>query len=749
MSAERQQERNAWFAVRILLPVLLAVIATFVVVGGLISYSASKSDEQALERQTALVQYMLDRQSDIVRQQQADVVAWDDAVSAVTDTPDTEWLYRNIGRELFESFGHDLTFILDPGLNPILAVKNGNEIDTRLYGELSPRLGPFVHRLRDIDWQGALAAFNKGTSHVLPSVGDIMLIKGEPAIVNFMPIASEGGQTHYAPGSEYVTVTAQYLDAELAGLVSSQLMLTNARFSTTINAEPGDLSIALTNRAGRTIGYFSWTPDRPGAAILGENVLAFAVALGIVSLIVAGLITGLSRSTSQLEAGREAVQYLAFHDKLTGLANRALFEDRLSLAAASARRGPNQVALLIIDLDRFKQVNDSLGHEAGDELICQVADRLRPLLRDTDTIARLGGDEFAIIQTDVKSISDVSLVADRIIRAISLPFGVASSQAFVGCSIGIALAPSDADSTLDLTRKADIALYEAKAAGRNQFMLFEGSMSEAVQKRQTIEAELRRALRNGTELNVSFAPLIREQTGALVGVSTEISWTHSTLGEVDPDRFLAVAESCGLIEEIGDLMLRRACEKGANEPGIRVSVPVFITQLRNPLFVTRLVSLLDETGMKATDLEIEIGESMLAETETVSRKSLRALRQAGICIALGDFGTGFRSLKLLQKFEVDRIKIDRGFIAQLADSPDPEAITHAVVWLARAIGVEVSADGIDSIEQKTFLSRMGVMSFQGALFSSLGQSEPMNESFKIEHSTAPRVSPRDDIELWG
>jgi len=527
------------------------------------------------------------------------------------------------------------------------------------------------------------------------------------------------------------------------------LLLDNARFSTGDTPHRGELSLGIANQSGRQIATFIWTPIRPGATVLSQSTPAIIAALCVVSLIVVGLIAGLSRSAAELEAGREAAQHMAFHDKLTGLANRALFEDRLTQAVASARRGPNRIALMVLDLDRFKQVNDSLGHEAGDELICEVAERLRPLLRDTDTIARLGGDEFAIIQTDVKTVGDVTLVADRIIRAIAEPFSVSSSQAFVGTSIGIALAPTNADNAIDLTRKADIALYEAKGGGRNQFKIFEDSMSEAVQKRQTVEAELRLALDTGAGLRVDFAPLIRDETGSLVGVSAEIGWTHPDLGEVEPSRFLSVAEGCGLVEQLGDFTLRHACELGATQPGLRVSVPAYLGQLRNPMFFSRVFFLLEETGMRPEDLELEIGESMLSETETVSRTTLRKLRQAGITIALGDFGNGFRSLKLLQKFQVDRIKIDSGFIAQLADSPDPEAITHAVVWLARAIGVEVSADGVDTTEQKNFLSRMGVMSFQGALFSPGGQAAWLRDAARIERNAAPRIPPRDDVELWG
>lgn len=748
MSAPQRGKSGSRFIFSILLPVIVAVAATFGVVGGLINYSTTESDKHAIARETSLVASKLVHIRDDLRHQQADVAGWDDAVAAVTGNIDLEWIHEYLGHELYESFGHDRTFLLNPSLEPVYAMQNGESIDAASYEGYARTFAPFLTRLREIDWQGALSAYSSGSSNVIPSIGDVILLQDGPAMVNFMPLASDSRQFEYRLGGEYIHVTIQYLDNVLAAELGEILQIKDARFSATNTVSSHETFQPFRNRAGFQLVAFAWQPDQPGASILKSTAPAIIAAMIIVIIVITALMFGLNRSTSQLEDGRSTAQYMAFHDKLTGLANRALFEDRLGLAVARAKRGAGDIALLILDLDRFKQVNDTLGHEAGDHLIQQVAERLRPLLRESDTIARLGGDEFAVILMDFKSPEDMTMIANRIIRSIEQPFEVGGSQAFVGVSIGIAVSPSVSSEPQDLTRKADIALYQAKAGGRNQFKVFEANMSEAVLRRQLIESELRLALKAGEGLEVEFQPLVAADTSAIVGVEAAINWKNDKLGNLALEEFIPVAESCGLIEPLGDFMLQQACATGAKTPGQRVAIHLYAAQLRNPTFFTKVMGLLGETGMAAGDLEMLINEKLLSTTDPTVVNALRMFRKAGINIALSDFGTGFTSLRLLQQFQVDRIRIDRSFIAQLAESPDPEAITHAVVWLARAIGVEVSADGVDTVEQKQFLSRMGCMSFQGDLFSSQGQAAWLRTAAKIAPPTAERTAPQDDIELW-
>ncbi len=746
----RWGEGRARFVFGVLVPVMLSVVVTFGFVAWLIYLSASKSDEQAVDREQTLVRHFLDQQQDVLNDSQSNVAGWDEAVEAVSEPFDEEWVSINLGEDLYYFDGIDMVFLLDASLTPVFAMFEGEPIVPNAYARSEEALTPLAERLREINWQGALSAYVQGVSNVLPSVGDTMLIEDKPALVSLMPIASDTGKYGYSPGSEFIHIAVRFLDDRFAEEVNNTMLVSGGYFAgldTPIGE--GETSIPVRNKAGTPVAQFAWKPGQPGANILSDSLPAMLGGFTIMLAVVAVLIFDLRRSTRQIEAGRVAAQHMAFHDKLTGLANRALFEDRLNTAIASARRGPKGIALMIIDLDRFKEVNDTFGHEAGDDLIRQVAQRMKPLLRETDTIARLGGDEFAVIQTDVADIADVTLVADRIIRSIAAPFDVAHSQAFVGASIGIATAPGDALASVELARKADIALYEAKSGGRNRYRIFEDKMSETVRRRQTIEEELRIALSGGGGLEVEFLPLVRGDGVGIAGVTAEIAWNHETLGTVERDRFIPVAESCGLIEPLGEFVLNEACRFGAANPGMRVCAHAYAAQLRNPLFFDKIFSILDETGMKPGDLELEICEKMMSPKETAAASTLRKLSGVGVNIALGDFGSGFRALALLQKFEVDRIKIDRDFFDQLADCPDPEAITHAVVWLARAIGVEVSAEGVDTLDQKDFLYRMGVMSFQGKVFAPENQAEILLEAMSRAPEHHERKMPQDDIELWG
>ena len=738
------------FLLGVLLPVLVSVVFTFSLVAGLIYFSAQTSDEQAVSRETTLVRHFIDQEQDSLSSDQADVVGWDDAVNAVRQPLNLGWIADVLGQGFYESSGVDLVFLLGPNMMPVYAMFDGETISTSAYARFAEDFEPFALRLREIDWQGALAAYTQGASHVLPTVGDFMMLDRQPAVVSFMPIASNSGNYEYNPGSEFVHIAVEFLDDDLAEDINDQLLITDGHFLQPEEELGADLAaIPVLDRSGTLIANFAWSPRRPGAGIISDALPAMIAGFIITLTVVTILIYGLHRSTQQMEASRTAAQHMAFHDKLTGLANRALFEDRLNHAIAGVRRRPDNIALLMIDLDRFKQVNDTLGHEAGDDLIRQVAARVSPLLRETDTFARLGGDEFAVIQSQVGNIAETTIIAERIIKAIAAPFEVAQSQAFVGASIGIALAPHDALGGVELARKADIALYEAKASGRNQYKLFEDRMSEAVKRRQTIEEDLREALATGDGLDVEFMPLVSGDDSGLVAVTAEIVWNHDTLGRIEAERFIPVAESCGLTEPLGERVLSAACHFGATRPGIKVGVRTYAAQLRNPLFFNKLFNILDETGMAPEDLELEITESMMSDKEPIAAATLRKLSGVGINIALGDFGTGFRSLALLQRYQVNRINIDHYFFDQLADCADPEAITHAVVWLARAVGVEVSAEGIDSVEQREFLRRMGVMSFQGKVFSPESQAELLRNAVARAPSSMRRKPPQDDIELWG
>ena len=749
MLTEAKANANWRFLYRVLLPIILAVVTTLISIGSFMLWTASRNDEASISRQTELISHILDQQKALIKREQEDVVAWNKAVSAVQGTLDMDWIEENLGLSMYDFFGHDRSWVINPDLQPVYAMRDGATVPPDSFEISRSVLEPTTRRLREINWQGALSIYIYGHNDIIPSIVDIVMIEGKPAIVSQMPIATNARVGKQAPGLEYIHITAEFLDEELVSELYDILLLEGGYFSASTSVPEGEAIVPIRNLEGELITNFFWQPDKAGANVFAEIAPALVLVTLFAGLVITILVLRLHQSTTELERGRTTAQHLAYHDNLTGLGNRAMFELSLARAIADTKENENCIALLILDLDRFKQVNDTLGHQAGDELICEVAKRIKPLVRSTDVITRLGGDEYAVIINSVIASSDIAAACGRMVEAIRKPFDLEAGQAFVGVSIGVAISSDPEMSGEELTRQADIALYDAKENGRNQYKIFENHMNEAVQRRQTIETELRKALMDENQFRVIFEPLVRKSGSELIGVEAKLAWEHPSIGQIEPETFLPVAESSGLIEAVGEYLLSWACKSGSKTPGQIMAVRVFSAQLSNPEFFDRLFSIISKTGINPTDLELEIDEKTLSNAEEKATENMRKLRQAGVRIALGDFGTGFTSLRLLQQFQVDRIKISRSFIAELAQSPDPEAITHAVVWLARAIGVEVTADGIDSVEQKNFLARMGCMSFQGKLFSPAGQAEWLrmaaDASAKISFK---RDEMEDEIEVW-
>ncbi len=750
MSNTLSSDDNWRFSYRVLLPIVFIVIITLATFGAFMIWTASRTDEASISRQIRLVSHIIEQQKTLIKKEQEDVAAWDKAVDAVQDPLDMEWIEENLGKGMREYFGHDRTFLLDPELKAVYAMKDGKSVEPELFEKSREELEPITKRLREINWQGAFDAYTYGHTPYVPNIVEVTIVEGKPAIVSQMPIISNKSVRGQIAGKEYIHISVEFLDDELALEFYETLLLKGGYFSTSLNVPKGETSIAIKNLDGQVITNFLFQPDHPGADMFAEIAPALIGVALFASIVIAMLVLRLHQTTKNLEREREEAQHLAYHDALTGLGNRAKFEVSLLHSIENIKNNNDKVALLILDLDRFKLVNDTLGHQAGDELIREVAARLQPLVRSSDIITRLGGDEFAIIINSVISTSDVEAVCARMVGAIHEPFNLQAGQAFVGVSIGVSIATNANISGEEITRQADIALYEAKENGKNQFVIFEDRMNEEVQYKQLIESELRKALIDKNQLQVKFEHLVRKNGSEIIGVEAKLVWNHPTLGTIESETFLSIAETSGLIEFLGEYLLSFACKAGAKTPSQIMAVRVFSAQLSNPNFKQTLFAIIDKTGINPNDLELEIDENTLTNACDKSIKNIKAFREAGIRIALGDFGTGFTSLRLLQEFQVDRIKISRSFIAQLAQSPDPEAITHAVVWLARAIGVEVTADGVECAEQKDFLARMGCMSFQGKLFSASSQHEWLQLVIKNAKNNSSNDSQIDDrIEVWG
>jgi diguanylate cyclase (GGDEF)-like protein/PAS domain S-box-containing protein len=411
----------------------------------------------------------------------------------------------------------------------------------------------------------------------------------------------------------------------------------------------------------------------------------------------------------------------AFHDPVTGLANRALFRDRVAHAMRRDVRDHGRAAVLLLDLDGFKTVNDSFGHETGDRLLTAVGARLATCLRGSDTVARLGGDEFGILTEDIDSDGEAVGVAERIVAALRAPIVVDEKEVFVGASIGIAHS-RDAQTAEDLLRNADVAMYTAKSDGKGRYTVFETAMHARVVERQQIEADLRLALERN-ELRLVYQPIVRLETGAVTGVEALLRWDHPTRGAIPPGRFIGVAEDTGLIVPIGRWVLNEACRQAAEwrarDRGAQFTMSVNISgrQLEDPHLIDDIRTALETTGLPPRSLLLEITESVIMHDTELTLARLTALKALGVRLAIDDFGTGYSSLSYLQRFPMDVIKIDKSFTDGIAQGPHDAALVRTIVSLSETLRLRTVAEGIEGREQCALLAQMGCELGQGYLFA--------------------------------
>jgi len=469
--------------------------------------------------------------------------------------------------------------------------------------------------------------------------------------------------------------------------------------------------------------FFETTHQRKDGSTYPVEVRLQLSAMGDDQVFVAMIV-----DTTEQKAAESRISFLAYHDELTRLPNRNLFLDRLQQALFDADREEHLAAVMFLDLDRFKNINDSLGHTVGDRLLVEAANRLKRVLRSGDTISRFGGDEFSVLLAGIHNVVDSTVVADKILESMMEPFIVDGKELVVTASIGITLYPFDDGEVDGLLKNADIAMYHAKEAGRNNYKFYSAAMAEAAAERMGIELSLRQALIND-ELVVHYQPIQGIGSGEIVGVESLVRWQHPEQGLIAPDKFIRIAEETGLIVPVGNWVLRTACEQvqtlgDLGLPPLRLAVNLSPRQFHGPTLIQDIEGILDATGFDPARLELEITEGLLMDDHDLVKEQLDRLTSAGIRLSIDDFGTGYSSLGYLKRLPIRNLKIDRSFVDDLPHDDDDAAIVSSIISMAHILGLKTVAEGVENGDQYAFLKQVGCDQIQGYL---IGRPLPFSE----------------------
>lgn len=676
---------------------------------------AHQSDSAARAREEALLDNgVVARVAELGRMTESDAL-WDEAVVHLVNSFDRAWAEENIGKFFFETKGFDQAAVLDGADAPIYAMVGGETVDPALAGSLATAAQPLVRQVRNAErTRGPLDAHFAAKGAVTTPIYRSAFVRHGDKVYVATAALVQPHTTAVAPRSQQsaIMLTAKAVDQAFLAPLADRFLLDDPDVVTPgMPLAPGRARIKLKEDAGAALMAVDWQPRQPGSDLLAVALPVALCVLAGMGLLVWALYRHDRKATGNLLASEARATHLAYHDGLTGLPNRLMLAERLQRANAALRQTGAAFAVHCIDLDRFKEVNDTFGHETGDELVRAVAGRLASRLPEGCTLARLGGDEFALLHPDA-DLGGAETLARALVALMSEPVELSVGRVHLGASIGVALVDDPLLDGQECLRRADLALYRAKDAGRGRHMVFADEMDASMRQRALIRDDLRAALA-GDQLQLVYQPQVHD--GEIYGVEALLRWTHPERGPVSPAVFIPIAEESGLIEAIGRFTLREAFQTSHRLPGLRIAVNVSAVQVRARDFVAQLAGLLSQTGADPGRFELEITEGLLLGDDPAIRQTLQGMRDLGFRIALDDFGTGYSSLSYLQRYPIDKIKIDRSFITNLGADKSADAVVSAIVRLARALRLDVIAEGVETETQLLRLRAAGCGDVQGYL----------------------------------
>ncbi len=684
---------------RLLWPTGILFVSTLWIVFATILWTGEKVDEDAVARQQAQLSAALERHLELFCDEVERAVV---VLSAPDGAPA---IPRSAGSVLaqFAPLVRDYraAFVVTSELKPLGATENRGPISTASLNERIDRFRPMVEAIM----QGVRPS-RKAVAAKTRLVAGTM----RPVVLVAARLPNEVVESKDA----FLLIEKPIDDNTLARMASISHI---ENLTVLASRPPGSAPVLpLPSALGEAGLYLTWTPDRPGT-LMRERLVPLTVGgFCLAILLFGGVALYLRWVTQDLAESQARSRQMIGRDPLSGLANRLLFSEKLDAELQATTPDGLGLAVLFLDLDRFKDVNDTYGHQAGDELIQAVARRIAGLLSAGDVLARFGGDEFAIIQVGCPDVQQVESLARHVLDALADPFEIAHTQVTIGASIGVALAPQNGNDRETLMRLADTALYQAKSEGRHRYSFFRQQMDETIRMRKVVEDDLRTAIQ-WDELALHYQPLFSADGERIVALEALVRWPHPSRGMINPGDFISIAEERGLIIPLGEWVLRRACLDGKRWPGMRIAVNVSPIQFRHRDFVEVVTQILQETDFDASRLELELTEGVVVEDADAAEVAMIDLRALGVHLALDDFGTGYSSLIYLRRFAFDTIKIDRSFLESMEATGESAILVHSIVHLGRALGLTVTAEGVETREQHRFLQALGCHQLQGFLFS--------------------------------
>lgn len=671
-------------------------------------------DRASIQREEAMVSNGINARTAEIEAMVKPNAVWDDAVKHLDNSFDPQWARDNIGIYFYNVSRFHIAGVLDADDRPVYAMVGGADVSADLLQPLVDMAAYAVKQVRAIE-SGRLSHTAKPTSaganlrdpihSTVPRV-----IDGKIYFVTATLVQPDIGSVRITKPAAPIIITALEANEAFLREFANRYLLADAHFEIGSHDDLTEAHALLTDETGTEVAMLDWIPARPGSEVLSKLAPWLALIVGTVGIFGVAQYRRSVETEESLFKSELNASHLAAHDPLTGLFNRADFECRLAALWAANASSMSRSVVLCIDLDHFTEINDRFGHAVGDDLLKQVALRLIQTTGDRAICARFGGDGFAILIPDCELPTGVQ-VAQEILQTFEVPFRLVVGEKFISCSIGVAASDLHSDGALEVLRQADLALHQAKLDGRGRVSCYDQRLDAKFQLRAQLTELLRTDLLNG-RLDVVYQPQVN--AGGIIGAEALIRWTRADHGTIAPSMFVPLAEQAGLMRELGDFVLSKVLEDRKQWPDLKIAINVSGSQLRDPEFGERL---LDTLTVSATDfdrIELEITEGVLLAQDGLAELSLAMLRQAGVKIALDDFGTGYSSLSYLKRLPIDKIKIDRSFIAELGE-PKANALVRAIINLAAALDLSVLAEGVETPEQQAILARQGCHQVQGYL----------------------------------